>query len=230
MSPNKSTKIHMYIKILYNRAAYTLYIKAYIKYKNKDKRWCLPLHFEWLFFRSPPVCLLTVLLFLFFLDKWQYRRPMPKRLEKYRNATELGEENRCLKHEMDMNTKSFCSRDKSFACNRERERMGSAICTDSWCVFRVVLFLVNISRHVDWVVELFKCTLHIGTVFLQPEPAWNLRRNSSFSRGSRLPLSNRHFWLFWPTYSSFYNRKTSTTAARVTPAHGTAPTFSTALF
>lgn len=26
------------IKILYNRAAYTLYIKAYIKYKNKDKQ------------------------------------------------------------------------------------------------------------------------------------------------------------------------------------------------
>lgn len=47
---------------------------------------------------------------------------MPKRPEKYRNATELGEENRCLKHEMDMNTKSFCSRDTSFACNREREK------------------------------------------------------------------------------------------------------------
>lgn len=26
------------IKVLYNRAAYTLYIKAYIKYKNKDKQ------------------------------------------------------------------------------------------------------------------------------------------------------------------------------------------------
>lgn len=44
---NQPRWIHVYIKILYNRAAYTLYFKAYIKYKNKDKQWRLPPHLEW---------------------------------------------------------------------------------------------------------------------------------------------------------------------------------------
>uniref|UniRef100_A0A0E9VYP9 Uncharacterized protein n=2 Tax=Anguilla anguilla TaxID=7936 RepID=A0A0E9VYP9_ANGAN len=38
--------IYIYIchkKMLYNRAAYTLYIKAYIKYKNKTSNAFLPL-------------------------------------------------------------------------------------------------------------------------------------------------------------------------------------------
>lgn len=57
---------------------------------------------------------------LFFLDKWQYRRPMPNRPKKYGNATELGEENRCLKHEMDMNTKFLFTR--HVICMQQRER------------------------------------------------------------------------------------------------------------
>lgn len=148
MSPNKSTKIHMYIKILYNRAAYTLYIKAYIKYKNKDKRWCLPLHFEWFFSALLQSACWQFMFSLFFLDKWQYRRPMPNRPPKIwecnwagwrkpMSQTWNGHEYKVSVHE----TRHLHA--------TERESMGSAICTDSWWVFRVVLFLVNISRHVD---------------------------------------------------------------------------------
>lgn len=78
------------IKILYNRAAYTLYIKAYIKYKNKDKQWCLP-----------PSLRVTSLIGLpanSSTDKWQCRHP-------YLNIQEPEcSRVRCLKHEMDMNT------------------------------------------------------------------------------------------------------------------------------
>lgn len=55
----------MYIKILYNRAAYTLYIKAYIKIKTSDDVCLL----------TCDICSLIRLPGNSFLDKWQYRRP-----------------------------------------------------------------------------------------------------------------------------------------------------------
>lgn len=75
-------------------------------------------------------------------------------------------------------------------------------------------------------MELYKCTLHIGTVFLQPEPAWNLRCNSSFSLGSKWrPLKSLFLIVLATTYSSLDNQKTCTTAARVTPAKRCRPHF-----
>lgn len=59
-------RLHMYIKILYNRAAHKLYFKAYIKYKNKRQAKMLASSLEaTLFSRQAALALARI-------DKWQY--------------------------------------------------------------------------------------------------------------------------------------------------------------
>lgn len=86
-------KLHMYIKILYNRAAYTLYIKAYIKYKNKDKRWCFT--YKWHFLSTDR--LLTAF-------SKHGSTGVHAETSRIQNAKGPGGRNQCLQREMDMNT------------------------------------------------------------------------------------------------------------------------------
>lgn len=129
-------RLCMYIKILYNRAAYTLYIKAYIKYKNKDKRWC----FTFLSMDR----LLTA-----FSNKWQYRRPRwniqdPEcnraRWKKPTSPTWNGHGYKCWGLFF-----VFFVSTRHIICMQQRGSMDLAVCTDTRCC-RVVLFRVNMFQ------------------------------------------------------------------------------------